>query len=69
MPSVRFGLQTALSVLQHRFYHFSGHAGKPAEEFVDPRTAFKIFKQCLDRYSRAAKYPCAAPTTEVAQAL
>jgi hypothetical protein len=49
---VRFGLQAALSVLQHGFSHFSGDPRKPGEKIVDPRAAFKVFEQ---RFTSAVK--------------
>jgi hypothetical protein len=44
-------------VLKHGFSHFSGNAGKPGEEIVDARAAFKIFKQRFDGNSRTTEYP------------
>ena len=40
-----------------RLRHFSGGHGKPGKEIVDPRAAFKIFEQRVNRHSRATKYP------------
>ncbi len=63
--SVCFGLQAALSVLQHGFSQLSGDPEKPGEEIVEPRAAFKIFEQRFDWNARIAKYPGATDSVRV----
>jgi hypothetical protein len=43
--SVRFGLQTTLSVFQQWFSHLHGDPGEPGKGIVNPRAAFEIFEQ------------------------